>query len=160
MTTLTDFIRTRIIHNRMDRHEEPGIIPVLERTTHLIGLWVERAVPGVRLTQAEAHVLAHLARHVPCSINDLHHGFGHRRSTLTSLLDRMEARGWVRRGAHPASRRLVLVELTEAGRATAARVSAALGDLEARVRAQAGAGDLAAFGRVLSALEEELAHDH
>lgn len=153
---MTDIIRCRIIRYRMDSHAKSDIIPALERTTHLIGLWVERAVPGLRLTQAEAHVLAHLARHAPCSINDLHHGFGHRRSTLTSLLDRMEARGWVRREAHPTSRRLVLVMLTDTGREIAERVSAALGDLEDRVYACAGDADLAAFRRVLQAMDEEI----
>jgi DNA-binding MarR family transcriptional regulator len=144
----------------MNNHDEPGIIPALERATHLIGVWVERAVSGTRLTQAEAHVLAFLAAHDPCSINDLHRQFGHRRSTLTSLLDRLEARGWVRRGAHPASRRLVLVTLTDAGREIAVRVSTAVRNLEDRVRARAGASDLAAFQAVLHALEEELAHEH
>jgi DNA-binding MarR family transcriptional regulator len=96
---------------------------------------------------------------VPCAINDLHHSFGHKRSTLTSLLDRLESRGWIRRGSDPRSRRQVLVVLTDEGRPVAERVSAALRDLDDRVRAGAGSGDAAAFLRVLSILEEELSHD-
>lgn len=143
----------------MDKHGPPAIIPALERATHAVALWIERAFPDLRLTQAEAHVLAHLAEHAPCSINDLHRGFGHKRSTLTSLLDRLEARGWIERAAHPTSRRLVLVQLTGAGEPVAERVSATLAAIEQRLLTRVGSADGAAFGRVLVALEEEVSHE-
>lgn len=143
----------------MIERDTSALVPALERATHAVALWIERAFPDLRLTQAEAHVLASLARHAPCAINDLHRSFGHKRSTLTSLLDRLEARGWIRRGAHPVSRRLVRVELTVAGRQVAERVSAALRDLEARVLARAGDADAAAFLRTTRVLEEELSRE-
>jgi DNA-binding MarR family transcriptional regulator len=104
-------------------------------------------------------VLAYLTRHAPCAINDLHHDFGHKRSTLTSLLDRLEQRGWVRRGPHPTSRRMVMVQLTDTGRPVGDQVSARLRELEERVLARAGSGNAAAFAQVIQALEEELAHE-
>lgn len=142
----------------MNNDDTPPIIPALERTTHAVGLWIERTFADLRLTQAEAHVLAYLAGHAPCSINDLHRSFGHKRSTLTSLLDRLETRGWIQRGNHPQSRRLVMVHLTDAGRPVAERVSKALRTLEDRLLARAG-DDAAAFVQVLRVLEEELSHD-
>ncbi|HKV83096.1 MAG TPA: MarR family transcriptional regulator [Ktedonobacterales bacterium] len=143
----------------MNEHTPPTIVPALERATHAVALWVERAFADLRLTQAEAHVLAYLAGHAPCSINDLHRGFGHKRSTLTSLLDRLETRGWIERADHPTSRRLVMVRLTETGGPVAERVSAALRDLERRLLARVGDADGAAFARVIAALEEELSHE-
>jgi DNA-binding MarR family transcriptional regulator len=140
----------------MNEHATLHLVPALERATHAVALWIERAFADLRLTQAEAHVLAALSEIAPCSINDLHHRFGHKRSTLTSLLDRLEGRGWVRRGAHPISRRLVLVELTEDGRLIAERVQSTVQELEARLMSQLDSADIAAFARVLSALEEEL----
>jgi DNA-binding MarR family transcriptional regulator len=122
----------------------------------MVALWIERALADLRLRQAEARVLAALSALAPCSINDLHHRFGHKRSTLTSLLDRLVERGWVRRGAHPDSRRLTLVELTEEGRLVADRTHAAVRELEARLMYQLDSADVAGFARVLSALEEEL----
>lgn len=157
---LTYILRFRIIRYRMDNFDMPRIVPAIERATHIMALWVERAFGDLRLTQAEAHVLAYLvsrsASHAPCSINDLHRSFGHKRSTLTSILDRLEERGWIVRGMHPTSRRLVLVELTDAGREVAQRVSAALLALEGRVLARTGDADAATFLRVLGVLEEEL----
>ena len=140
----------------MNNGDAPLLVPALEHATHALALWVERTFQRQRLTQAEAHVLAYLARHSPCSINDLHHSFGHKRSTLTSLLDRLEGRGLVQRAAHPSDRRLVMVQLTDAGRQAGVEVSEALHDLEGRVLARTGSGDTAAFLRVLQALEEEL----
>jgi DNA-binding MarR family transcriptional regulator len=134
----------------------PPLVPALEHATHAVALWIEHAFSDLRLTQAEAHVLAFLAEYAPCSINDLHHSFGHKRSTLTSLLDRLESRRWIRRTAHPTSRRLVQVELTDSGGAVAARVSAAVHGLEERLQARVGPEDAATFLRVLQALEGEL----
>jgi DNA-binding MarR family transcriptional regulator len=132
------------------------IVPALEHATHAVALWIEHAFPDLRLTQAEAHVLAYLADYAPCSINDLHHSLGHKRSTLTSLLDRLERRGWIRRTAHPTSRRLVQVELTDTGRPVAERVSAAVRSLAERLLARVGEQDGATFLQVIYVLEEEL----
>ena len=140
----------------MNIHDNPLIVPAIERATHAVALAIDRTFHGLGLTQAEAHVLAYLAHHAPCSINDLHHSFGHKRSTLTSLLDRLEARGWVRRAAHPTSRRMVLVQLTAAGQQIADQISATLRAIEARVLARTSADDIASFLRVIHALEEEL----
>jgi DNA-binding MarR family transcriptional regulator len=140
----------------MNEHATLHLVPALERATHAVALWIERAFADLRLTQAEAHVLAALSEIAPCSINDLHHRFGHKRSTLTSLLDRLEERGWVRRGTHPASRRLVLVELTEDGRLIADRTRSAVRELEGRLLSHLDSADTAAFARVLFALEEEV----
>ena len=132
------------------------IIPALERATHAVALWTERTFTAPRLTQAEVHVLAYLAAHAPCPINDLHHRFGHNRSTITSLLDRLESRGWVRRAAHPTSRRLVQIELTTVGRPVAERVATDVNALEQRLRARVGPRDAAVFLRVIHAIAEEL----
>jgi DNA-binding MarR family transcriptional regulator len=140
----------------MNNNDAPQMAPTLEHATHALGLWIERTFGAVGLTQAEAHVLAYVARHPRAAINDLHTSFGHKRSTLTSILDRLEARGWVTRGAHPTSRRLVAVELTETGRTLGERVSDALHAVEERVRARMGEAAIADAVALLHTLEEEL----
>jgi DNA-binding MarR family transcriptional regulator len=140
----------------MKQEESSHIVPSLERAAHAVALWIERAFGDLRLSQAEAHVLAYLARTPQCSINDLHVSFGHKRSTLTSLLDRLEARGLIQRGPHPSSRRLVMVHLTDAGREVATQVSAALHALEDRATARIEGADVEVFLRVIAALEETI----
>src|SRR5919204_362739 len=106
------------------------VIADLERAVHLIGRHLEATVGDLRITQAEAHVLAQLARHGRTPIGVLHQRFGHKRSTLTSVLDRLERRGFARRELNPEDRRSFLVRLTPAGRRAAARITKTLDTLE------------------------------
>src|SRR5262249_49727102 len=95
-----------------------------------------------------------------CSINDLHHSFGHKRSTLTSLLDRLESRSWIRRTVHPSSRRLVQVELTDTGQPLAERVVTSVRGLEEHLVARMGYQDAETFVQVIRILEETLRERH
>src|SRR5262249_36433686 len=81
------------------------LIPFVHRTTHRIGLYLEGAKPPLGLSQGEAHLLAHLAEAGACSVAELHRAFAHKRSTLTSYLDRLEARGGIPRHGRPQDRR-------------------------------------------------------
>jgi DNA-binding MarR family transcriptional regulator len=130
-------------------HRPLRIVPPVHRATHRIGLLLQAA--GLGVTQGEAHVLAHL-RAGPCSIAALHEAFAHRRSTLTSILDRLEARRLLRRELRPADRRSFLVRPTAAGRALAARVHDTLQGLEAEVVRRVSPAELAGFDAVVAAL--------
>jgi DNA-binding MarR family transcriptional regulator len=138
----------------MDEQVQARIIAALERATHAVALWGERAFGEHGLTQAEIHVLGHLARVGECSINDLHRGFGHKRSTLTSILDRMEKRGLIRRQVHPRSRRSILIVPTDEGRVMAARIGAAIDAMAEAIVHQVRPGDVEAFYRVIASIEE------
>jgi DNA-binding MarR family transcriptional regulator len=133
------------------RHISLRIVPPVHRATHRIGLLLQATDLGV--TQGEAHVLAQLAEAGPCAIGALHAAFAHRRSTLTSILDRLESRQLLRRELHPEDRRSFLVSLTPKGRSLAARVHATLLRLESAVLGQVSAAELAGFDAVLAALE-------
>jgi DNA-binding MarR family transcriptional regulator len=133
-------------------------IPDVHRATHRIGLHIERlGSPGV--SQAEAHILAYLASDPDSTIADVHRAFAHKRSTLTSILDRLEARGWIVRTTDPRDRRSFRISLTRGGRTVARRVSRHLEAFEARVLKRASPSDLEAFRRVLDALEQALAEE-
>ena len=45
------------------------LVPPIHRATHRIGLYIGRA-PGLSVSQAEAHILAHLAGVEDCTISD------------------------------------------------------------------------------------------
>lgn len=127
------------------------VVPPVHRATHCIGLLLQAA--GLGVTQGEAHVLAHLAEGGPCTIAALHEAFAHRRSTLTSILDRLEARRLLRRELHPDDRRSFLVRPTAMGRALAGRVHDALQKLEGEVARRVSTAELAGFDAVVAALE-------
>ena len=129
------------------------LIPSLHRATHRVALALSeaKAMP----TQGEAHLLAHLLEAGPATVGALHAALGHKRSTLTAILDRMEAAGWVERRVHAEDRRTFLVSLTPAGQAAAERATALLAGLERRLKARVGARDWAAALKVLNAMTEE-----
>jgi DNA-binding MarR family transcriptional regulator len=129
----------------------------VHRATHRIGLYLdELSVRG--LTQGEAHILALLAHSTPAKISDLHRGLAHKRSTLTSILDRLANRGLITRKVGKTDRRTFLIMPTAKGRKLAQRVSRHLSDLERGVVRRVSAADIKGFRNVISALEQEAHH--
>jgi DNA-binding MarR family transcriptional regulator len=126
----------------------------IHRATHRIGLYIQRHTPD--LTQAEAHILCHLHESGDSTIADLHRAFAHRRSTLTSVLDRLEARKLVKRATTQKDRRSFLVSLTAPGRKKAAKIHRYLELLERAVLRKDRAR-LGAFQQIVSELEEAAA---
>ena len=126
----------------------------VHRATHRIGLYLDDlGEPG--LTQGEAHVLALLAHSAPARVADLHRGLAHKRSTLTSILDRLAGRGLITREVGKTDRRTFLITPTAKGRKLAQRVSRHLLDLERAVRQRVTGADMKGFSNVVAALEQE-----
>jgi len=112
-----------------------SLIRELERATHYVGAYLADELRDLGIGQAEAHVLALLRGEGPLPVYSLVAAFGHRPSTLTSVLSRLERRGFVDRRINPADRRSFLIGLTAAGTAAADRVTAAVSAFEASVSA-------------------------
>jgi MarR family transcriptional regulator for hemolysin len=103
---------------------------VLDQALHEHGVSSAQALALVAIVQAgEPPLLSHLAQLLVQEAQ-----------SLTSLADRLERRGWVRRVPDPRDRRAIHLELTDAGAATAARVQPVL---------------VAAAGAVTRALDRE-----
>jgi DNA-binding MarR family transcriptional regulator len=128
------------------------LIPHIHRATHRIGLHIaELDDPAVN--QAEAHVLAHLATAGESTIGQVHRAFGHKRSTLTSILDRLENRHLIARTSDARDRRTFVVSLTTKGRAAARRVTEHMQGFERRALQGTSPADVRAFLRVLERFE-------
>ena len=130
------------------------LVPPIHRATHRIGLYLAD-LRDDGLSQGEAHILALLATSGPATIADLHRGLALKRSTLTSILDRLAGRGLITRevGAH--DRRTFLITPTARGRRAAARVHQHLTELEQAVGRRITSADVRGFKAVLAAVEEE-----
>ena len=110
------------------------IVQPLRRAAHLLSHELDVELQGLGLTQGEVHVLADLASASgQATPGELHRGFGHRHSTVTGIVDRLERKGLVGRLPNPRDRRSQLVRLTPAGRRAARRVTRALARLDAAV---------------------------
>src|SRR6185369_16859964 len=130
------------------------LVPAIHRATHRIGLFLAD-LRDDSLSQGESHILALLATSGPSTIAELHRGLAHKRSTLTSILDRLAARGFVTRAVGSADRRTFVVTPTAMGRRVATRVHRHLTDLERAAATRVSSDDIRGFMKVLDAVEDE-----
>jgi MarR family transcriptional regulator, organic hydroperoxide resistance regulator len=126
----------------------------LQRATHATLYALSRELAGLGLSASEINALANLADGRARTVSELGAATGTRPSTLTSVLDRLEHRGHITRGARPGDRRAVLIELTATGRQAAGTIRHALADLERRALRGLPADAVAGFHSVLHALTE------
>jgi DNA-binding MarR family transcriptional regulator len=131
-------------------------VPPIHRATHRIGLYLAD-LRNDDLSQGEAHILALLATAAPATVAELHRGLAHKRSTLTSILDRLAERGLITRAVGKTDRRTFVITPTARGKTVARRVERHLSDLERAVARRVTAGEIKAFLKVVTAVEDEAA---
>jgi DNA-binding MarR family transcriptional regulator len=130
------------------------LVHPVHRATHRIGLYLDD-LRERGLTQGEAHILALLAHSRRANVAELHRGLAHKRSTLTSILDRLAARGLITREVGEIDRRTFVVRLTAKGRRLAQRVRRHLSALERAVTRHVSAANIKGFNKVVAILEQE-----
>ena len=131
-----------------------GIVLTLQRTTHHTLHALSTALADLNLTAAEINALANLAGRGALNVRELSAETGTRATTLTGVLYRLENRGYLTRELDPTDRRSFRLPLTEAGHAVAARVHAAVADIERNALSGLRADQIAGFHAVLAALQE------
>jgi MarR family transcriptional regulator, organic hydroperoxide resistance regulator len=135
------------------RASAPLLVVELQRATHVAGVSLEARLSDLGVSQGEAHVLALLADGREHAVGELQRGLGHRPSTLSGILDRLEARALIRRVLNGADRRSFLMSLTRSGRVVAGAVVEALRSVERDALAGVSARDRAGFVAVARAFE-------
>jgi len=88
---------------------------LLAQASHLISGEFHRVVTAKGFTVSDWRVLASLDGAEPMSIGALARVTTMKQPTLTRVVDRLQARGHVRRIAHETDRRITLIEITAAG---------------------------------------------
>jgi len=131
----------------------PLLVVALQRATHAAGVRLEALLADTGISQGEAHVLALLADGAEHTVGELQRGLGHRPSTLSGFLDRLEHRGLIRRALNEADRRSFLISVTRSGRVAARAVVEALRVIEREALAGVSARDRAGFVTVARAFE-------
>lgn len=126
------------------------LIPEVHRATHRIGIFLD----GLGITQGEGHILSHLAASGDTSIAELHRALAHRRSTLSSILDRLATRRYISRESDPKDRRSFIVRLSTKGRIVAAHVHRELARFEESALKSVSGNRLQSAVKILQALEK------
>src|SRR5499425_305026 len=142
-----DRVRARAKRAREARH-------MLELLNSLGGtifrqlLWQKAS--DLDLTYAQSQVLFRLAEHPGSHMGDVAKAFGVTLPAVTHIVDRLEEKGLVARGDHPADRRVYVLDLTRAGKALVEELEAIRRRGMERVLARMSADDRR---RVLTGLE-------
>jgi DNA-binding MarR family transcriptional regulator len=126
----------------------------IHNTSRYIDLYVEDRCADLGLGSAEGHLLLYLRSYSPVSVSRLHTVSGIKRSTLTSMFDRMATRGWITRELSSRDRRQVMIELTGTGRQQADRLRDAMERLEEQIGELVTPEQLRGFVAVVSTISE------
>ena len=110
----------------------------LHKASRQISVYLESRTRELGVSPLEGHVLTYLRSYAPASIRDLVRVFGVKQSTFTSLLDRLERGGLVRRTINPDDRRSFLVHITDQGARAGEAAHPASPDFGGRHPAQSG----------------------
>jgi DNA-binding MarR family transcriptional regulator len=126
----------------------------LHKASRQLGVYLEAPLGEGGLSTSEGHLLAYLNSYAPAPIGELVRVFGIKQSTFTSMLDRLERAGLIRRETNPGDRRSFLIHITDAGRAMAEETNRTLQRLEDDIRARVSPRDVEGFHAVMRAIEE------
>src|SRR5260370_10625290 len=126
------------------------LIPEVHRATHRIGIFLD----SLGITQGEGHILSHLAASGDSTTAELHRALAHRRSTLTSILDRLAERKFITRESDPNDRRSFIVRLSTKGKTVAARVHREFPPIEERALKRVTEREFQSVVQVLHTLQK------
>jgi MarR family transcriptional regulator, organic hydroperoxide resistance regulator len=133
--------------------DDRSVVAALQAAVHRVLDHLATELADLGLRQAEINVLAQLQPREPRPVGELVAATGQRPSTLTGVLDRLEAKRLVRRRVNAADRRSFTIELTAAGARAAARIHSTFAALDERVLSDLPASAVAGFHRALDAVE-------
>jgi DNA-binding MarR family transcriptional regulator len=124
----------------------------IHNASRQIAAFLEARRPDRGVDATQAYALLYLRSYSPAPASELHRILEIKRSTLTGVIDRLEARGWLFRRPSGRDRRVIHIGLTEDGRAEADRIHETARRLEAEIEARVQPGDLEGFRAVISAI--------
>jgi DNA-binding MarR family transcriptional regulator len=126
----------------------------LHKASRQISVYLETHTQELGVSPIEGHVLTFLRSYAPTPIGELVRVFGIKQSTFTSMLDRLEEAGFIRREINRDDRRSFMIHISDAGRELAERLNERLEALEASIRERVSARDVEGFHAVMGAVEE------
>ena len=126
----------------------------LHKATRQLVEYMEADSRARGVEPGEGHLLSYATLYGPCPVSRLSRVLRHMPSTLTSMLDRLEERGFLERKPNPVDRRSFLVSTTVQGARIATELRERLEDMEDRIYSRIDARDFAGFQSVMRAVAE------
>jgi DNA-binding MarR family transcriptional regulator len=115
------------------RKRDPSVCRSVHGAYHALARRLHLATREHGLGASEAMVLAYLLHEPGCAAAVVRHALGLHRSTLSSLLDRLEHKGLIQRSPSSYDGRRLEIKLTRTGNAVAKTAEAIIRDAEAEL---------------------------
>ena len=129
---------------------------ILNDVARLMRVAFDRRVKALGLTRSQWWVLNHLFRNNGATQSELADILEIEKATLGRLLDRMEAKGWIKREEHATDRRAKCVFLTDEVEPAVKTMRAAAADLRRDALANFDSNDRERFVDMLLAIKANL----
>ena len=126
----------------------------LDKASRQLSAFQEAQTQELGVSSIEGHLLSYLRKYGPVPVWELVRAFGIKQSTLTSILDRLEKSGRIRREKGVDDRRSFQVHISDDGRKLAKRLNRLLETIEDDIRERVSSRDVAGFQAVLGAVDE------
>jgi DNA-binding MarR family transcriptional regulator len=126
----------------------------IHKASRQVTIYLERATIELGVSPGEGHLLSYLRSYAPCPVSELERVFGHKRSTLTSMLDRLAERDLLTRQINSSDRRSFTIELTPKGRKLAGKLRKVLEAFEQDVKERVNDKQMTGFRAVMQAIAD------
>ena len=126
----------------------------IHKASRQMTIYLEGETLELGVSPVEGHLLSFLRTYAPSPVSELERVFGHKRSTLTSMLDRLSDRGLLTRQINADDRRSFTIELTADGRKLAGKLEKKLQAFEQRLNDRINDKQMAGFQAVMEAIAD------
>ncbi len=124
----------------------------LHKASRQLSIYIQQQNASSSLSPHDAHLLTYLCRYAPTPVGELIRVFGFKQSTFTSILDRLEKPGFIRREMNAEDRRSFLIHITPQGRELADHITKQLVDIEKAISGKVSKQDVQGFQAVMAAI--------
>jgi DNA-binding MarR family transcriptional regulator len=135
------------------------ILSPIHQANRQASLHIDGLLADLSVTAQEGQLLAFVSARNGVTVTAICRLLGVPKSTVTSLLKRLETAGLTRRGSNPDDARSWLVFATSNGRSIGGAARERVLDLERRIQAHLAAADLDALARIVYAVTTETGID-
>jgi DNA-binding MarR family transcriptional regulator len=132
-----------------------GVLSPIHQANRQASLCIDTLLADLSVTAHEGQLLAFVSARDGVPVTAIVRLLGVPKSTVTSLLQRLETAGLTRRGDNPDDARSWLVFPTAKGRRIGATARERVLDLERRIQARISEVDLRALARIVDAITVE-----
>lgn len=146
-----------IVHNDHNSSNCRDTLLQLFRVTTLMSDDMQHGLAERGLTLARAQILWILGEAERMTQRDLAAELKVTPRNVTTLIDALEATGFVRRTAHPTDRRATVVVLTQEGQASVTRIQSEVTEFAELLFHNVSESDLTTFQRILEGIGAKLA---